>query len=146
MQVIFELTAALAAGLFTGAALYIIFVEHPARLEYGPPLAVREFIASYRRAAVMQPSLAFLAFLAGGLAWWSGSSSWWLLGAAAMGSLFPLTIILMLPINRQLHDLSLEKDAARTMTLLELWGKWHRLRCLIGLGSFILFLVLLKWG
>jgi uncharacterized membrane protein len=146
MQVIFELTAALAAGLFTGAALYIIFVEHPARLEYGPPLAVKEFVASYKRAAVMQPSLAFLGFSAGFLAWLWGASFWWLLGAAGMGSLFPLTIIWMLPVNKQLHDPSLEEDAARAVTLLDHWGRWHRLRCLIGAASFTLFLVLLKWG
>lgn len=144
MQTIYELTAALAAGLFTGAALYIIFVEHPARLEYGPPLAVKEFIASYKRAAVMQPSLAFLGFLAGVLAWLAGSSFWWLVGGAGLGCLFPLTIIWMLPINRQLHDPALEQDKVRAAALLNLWGRWHRLRCLLGLGSFILFLLLLK--
>jgi len=146
MQIFYELTAALAAGLFTGAALYIIFVEHPARLEYGPSLAVTEFIASYKRAAIMQPSLAFLGFLAGTLAWLWGSSFWWLLGAAGMGFLFPLTIIWMLPINRQLHDPGLDQDAARAMELLQEWGRWHRLRCLIGLGAFVLFLTMLKWG
>jgi hypothetical protein len=143
VQTIYQLTAALAAGLFTGASLYIIFVEHPARLEYGPPLAVTEFVAGYKRAAVMQPALAFLSFGAGVLAWRAGSSLWWLLGGAAMGSLFPLTIIWMLPINRQLHDPGLEQDANRAVALLTLWGRWHRLRCLIGLLSFILFLVLL---
>jgi hypothetical protein len=143
MQIFYELTTTLAAGLFTGAALYIIFVEHPARLEYGPPLAVTEFVHSYKRAAVMQPALAFLSFAAGVLAWRAGSSLWWLLGGAAMGSLFPLTIIWMLPINRQLHDPGLEQDSHRAMALLTLWGRRHRLRCLIGLLSFILFLVLL---
>jgi hypothetical protein len=146
MQIFYELTATLAAGLFTGAALYIIFVEHPARLEYGPPPAVKEFVLSYKRAAIMQPSLAFLGFLAGVLAWLAGSPAWWLIGAAGLGFLFPLTIIWMLPINRQLHDPSLEQDNARAMALLDLWGRWHRLRCLLGLASFMLFLVLLKWG
>lgn len=145
MQTIYELAAALAAGLFTGAALYILFVEHPARLEYGPPLAVKEFTASYKRAAIMQPSLAFLGFLAGLLAWLAGSSLWWLIGGAALGSLFPYTIIRMLPINKQLHDASLDQKPALARELLERWGRWHRLRCLIGLGAFVLFLALLKW-
>ncbi|MBI4642907.1 MAG: DUF1772 domain-containing protein [Deltaproteobacteria bacterium] len=146
MQMIYELIASLAAGLFTGAAFYIFFVEHPARLEYGPPLAVKEFVLSYKRAAIMQPSLAFLGLLAGVLAWLSGSPAWWLIGAAGMGSLFPLTIIWMLPINKQLHDPFLDQDAARAIELLDNWGRWHRLRCLIGLGSFLLFLALLKWA
>ncbi|MHB8066606.1 MAG: DUF1772 domain-containing protein [Desulfobaccales bacterium] len=145
MQTIYELAAALSAGLFTGAAFYIFFVEHPARMEYGPPLAVKEFTASYKRAAIMQPSLAFLGFLGGLLAWLAGSSVWWLIGGLGLGSLFPYTIIWMLPINKQLHDASLDQKAALARELLEQWGRWHRLRCLIGLGAFVIFLALLKW-
>jgi hypothetical protein len=37
------LLATLAAGLFTGAAVYITFVEHPARVSCGSALAVTEF-------------------------------------------------------------------------------------------------------
>jgi len=146
MQTIYELAAALSAGLFTGAACYILCVEHPARMEYGPPLAVQEFTASYKRAAIMQPTLAFLGFLAGLLAWLAGSSIGWLIGGAAMGSLFPYTIIWMLPTNKQLHGPALEEDVARARELLDRWGRLHRLRCLIGLASFLLFLFLLKWG
>jgi hypothetical protein len=144
MQAIYELAATLASGLFTGAALYIYFVEHPARLEYRPSLAVKEFTASYKRAKIMQPSLAFLGFLAGVLAWLSGSSIWWLLGGAGMGFLFPFTIIWMLPTNKELHDPSLEEDNARGVELLARWGRLHRIRCLISLASFLLFLFLLK--
>ncbi len=146
MRSIYELAAALAAGLFTGAACYILYVEHPARMEYGPRLAVKEFIAGYKRATIMQPALAFLGFLAPFLAWLSGSSGWWLLGGAGMGFLFPYTIIWMLPINKRLHDLSLDKDDALAAALLARWGRLHRLRCLLGLASFLLFLALLKWA
>jgi hypothetical protein len=38
--------AALAAGLFAGAAIYVSAVEHPARLSCGTELAVREFAPS----------------------------------------------------------------------------------------------------
>jgi hypothetical protein len=41
--VFFEVLATLCAGLFAGAAVYITLVEHPARLECGTELAVREF-------------------------------------------------------------------------------------------------------
>ena len=56
----FEIVAVLTAGLFAGAAIYITAVEHPARLDCGTALAVREFAPSYRRATVMQASLAVL--------------------------------------------------------------------------------------
>src|SRR5580765_7159876 len=56
--VLFELIATLCAGLFAGAAIYITLVEHPARLECGTELAATEFGPSYRRATLMQASLA----------------------------------------------------------------------------------------
>ena len=49
-----ELVALLATGLFTGAAIYVTLVEHPARLECGIALALAEFRPSYRRGAVMR--------------------------------------------------------------------------------------------
>jgi hypothetical protein len=38
-----ESLAILASGLFAGAALYISFVEHPARMLCGTTLAIAEF-------------------------------------------------------------------------------------------------------
>lgn len=58
-----EMLSAMLAGLFAGAAVYINLVEHPARIECGPTLAVTEFALSYRRAAVMQGALAAIGFL-----------------------------------------------------------------------------------
>jgi hypothetical protein len=52
---LFELLATLCAGLFAGAAIYITFVEHPARLECGTELAATEFAPSYRRATSCKP-------------------------------------------------------------------------------------------
>ena len=48
------IVAAVCAGLFAGAAIYINAVEHPARLSCGNEVALREFAPSYRRATVMQ--------------------------------------------------------------------------------------------
>jgi hypothetical protein len=53
-----EVLATVLAGLFAGAAVYINVAEHPARLECGVALAATVFGPSYRRAAVMQASLA----------------------------------------------------------------------------------------
>ena len=65
MALIAALLATLAAGLFTGAAVYITFVEHPARVSCGSALAVTEFGPSYKRATVMQASLALVGASAG---------------------------------------------------------------------------------
>lgn len=60
MRQIAELVAVVACSLFTGAAVYCSFVEHPARMECGTELAATEFPPSYRRASIMQAILAAL--------------------------------------------------------------------------------------
>src|SRR5580704_8165817 len=63
LHMLFLILSIACAGLFCGAALYVNFVEHPARMACGPELALREFAPSYQRATIMQASLAI-----GGLA------------------------------------------------------------------------------
>ncbi|HWP91979.1 MAG TPA: hypothetical protein VNN20_07270 [Thermodesulfobacteriota bacterium] len=47
----FQFLAVLTAVLFTGAAIYINLVEHPARMECETELATTVFGPSYKRAA-----------------------------------------------------------------------------------------------
>jgi hypothetical protein len=54
MRQIVEFIAFLACAMFTGAAVYITFVEHPARMQCGTEIAATEFAPSYRRATLMQ--------------------------------------------------------------------------------------------
>jgi hypothetical protein len=77
MHQIAEFIAVLSCALFTGAAVYITFVEHPARMQCGVELAATEFAPSYRRATVMQASCAGLGLLSSLAAWLGGASFWW---------------------------------------------------------------------
>src|SRR5256885_10958919 len=67
-----SLLATVCAGLFSGAAIYVNLVEHPARLSCGTELAVKEFGPSYRRGTVMQASLALVGCALGLAAWGRG--------------------------------------------------------------------------
>ncbi len=144
MVTIFGLLATLAAGIFTGAALFVHFVGQPAWMEQEPPLALRVFNGIYKRAKIMQPLSVILSVLGSLLAWLAGGTAWWLLGGAAMFFLFPFTYLWMLSINHQLNDPGLEANPAQGLALLEKWGRLHFIRCLISLGAFFLFLLLLK--
>jgi hypothetical protein len=55
-----ESLAILCSGLFAGAAFYVSFVEHPARMLCGTTLAITQFAPSYKRATIMQAALAAL--------------------------------------------------------------------------------------
>ena len=138
--------ALLASGLFTGAALYVSFVEHPARIQCGTRLAVTEFAPSYKRGAIMQASLSTIGTLAAIAAWLQGAPPSWLIGGLLLGSLIPFTLIVILPTNKRLLDPALDKDSALAEQLLQRWGKLHAARTALSLPSFLVFLsAAIRW-
>jgi len=140
-----ESLAILCAGLFAGAALYVSFVEHPARMLCGTTLAVTEFAPSYKRATVMQASLAALGTLAAVAAWLMGAPARWLVGGLLFGAVIPFTLLVILPTNKRLLDPSLDKDSKLAEQLLQRWAMLHAVRSCLSLASFLVFLFAAKW-
>jgi len=143
---LFELLAIVCAGLFAGAALYITFVEQPARLECGTALAATEFGPSYRRATVMQASLAAVGLAAATLAWIQGRGFLVLLGGLMLGIVIPFTLLVILPTNRRLLDPGLDRASAETQRLLERWGRLHALRSGTSAAGFLVLVSHLAWA
>ena len=137
---LFEALAAMCAGLFAGAALYITFVEHPARLECGTELAATEFGPSYRRATLMQASLAAVGLAAALVAWLQGRGSASLVGGLLLGSVIPFTLIIILPTNTRLLDPGLDRSSLEAAALLGRWGRLHAVRSALGALAFGVFL------
>jgi hypothetical protein len=136
-----HLIANLCSGLFTGAALYINLVEHPARMEVSIPAAVAEFAPSYRRAAIMQASLAIVGALAAFTAWWSGAGISSLGAAVTLLSVVPFTLVVIFPTSKQLLDPALDPSSAKAKHLLIRWGNLHAVRSVLGLVSFVLLVL-----
>jgi hypothetical protein len=136
-----ELIAVFACTLFAGAALYINLVEHPARLFCGTELAATEFGPSYKRATVMQVSLALLAALAGVIRGFLGGGGIWFIGAFAIFAPIPFTLLFILPINNRLLDPARDRASAETRALLERWGRLHAVRTMFSLAASLLFVV-----
>jgi hypothetical protein len=143
MRQIAEFVAVLACGLFTGAAVYVSFVEHPARMECGVELAAAEFSPSYRRGSVMQATLAAAGLLSSVAAWLAGATFWWVVAGLLLGSVIPFTLIVILPTNKQLLSPTLDKRSAETERLLVRWGVLHAARSVLSALAFLLFLYLL---
>ncbi len=133
---ILEALATVAAGIFAGAALYISLVEHPARMECGTNLAATVFAPSYRRAALMQASLAGVGLVAAVAAWLRGGDVWWLVAGLILGSVIPFTFLAIMSTNKQLLAPGLEKASAEAATLLRRWGRLHAVRTALGLIAF----------
>lgn len=140
---LFEIVSTLSAGMFAGAAIYINLVEHPARMEGGTELALREFAPSYRRAAVLQGALAAIGLLSAIAAWFMGASFWWLVGGSVLGLVIPFTLIVIFPTNKKLLDPSLDPGSDLAPQLLARWARLHAVRSVLGLIAFLIFIVLL---
>jgi len=132
--------ATLCAGLFAGAAIYVNAVEHPARLSCGTDLALREFGPSYRRATVMQASLAIAGCVIGLWSAWVASDVWLASGAILLGSVVPFTLVVILPTNHQLVDAALDPRSQKAAQLLVRWGRLHAVRSVLSSAAFLLFL------
>lgn len=142
---LFQFLATLGATLFTGAALYINFAEHPARMECGTVLATTVFGPSYRRAAVIQVILALLATVAGISTWLTGASVAGLVGAGLIFAVVPFTLLAIRPTNNELLDPALDRASDSARRLLQRWGRLHAVRSILALSSSIIFLASAVW-
>lgn len=142
MREIAEFVAVLACGLFAGAAIYISLVEHPARMECGVEVAATEFAPSYRRATVMQATLAGVGLLSSIATWLRGGSYWWLVGGILIGSVIPFTLIVILPTNELLLSPTLDRHSPQTERLLARWAALHAVRSVVSGLALLLFLYL----
>jgi len=135
-----QLLTTLCSSVFAGAAVYVNLVEHPARMACGTILAATEFAPSYKRAAIMQASLAACGLIASVVAWLAGASGWWLIGGILLGSVIPFTLFFIMPINKELPDPSLDKGSDRTNQLLLRWGHLHAVRSVLSSTALLIFL------
>jgi anthrone oxygenase-like protein len=121
MTDLLQFIAVLTSTLFTGAAIYINVVEHPARMKCGTEVAAT-FGPSYKRAVPMQVILALVATGTGLLSWWIDGRVMWLIGAMVMFAVIPFTLIAIMPTNQRLLDPGLDRSSEATRRLLQKWG------------------------
>jgi Domain of unknown function (DUF1772) len=141
-----EFVAVLACALFAGAAIYITFIEHPARMQCGTEIAATEFAPSYRRATVMQATCAAVGLVSSVAAWLFGASFLWIIAGVLLGSVIPFTLIVILPTNKRLLSPTLDRRSAEAERLLTRWGRLHAVRSVLSELALLLFLYLVIFG
>ena len=127
-------------GLFAGAALYINVVEHPARMSCGVEIALRQWAPSYKRAAVMQASLAVLGGVAGVLTWALVGGRGYLVGALLLLAIVPFSLLVVLPTNNRLLDLHAKGEVGDAHELLQRWNGLHAVRSGLSVAAFAFML------
>lgn len=129
-----------AAALFTGAAFYISFAEHPARSGLDDRAQLQQWAPAYARGAQMQASLAIIGFLLGLAAWWQTRDELWIAGAIVLVANWPYTMLMIMPVNNALKAISLDEAGEESHALLQRWGRLHARRTMLGVLATLLML------
>lgn len=134
------LLALTVAALFTGAALYILIAEQPARLLIPEPALLVQWRRAYHGGTAMQGSLAVAGFLCAALAWWLTGRFGFLAGGLVLVANWPYTLVVIRPVNRRLEAVAPSAAGPEVRALVERWGHLHAGRAGLG-GLAVLILI-----
>jgi len=127
------LVALTIAAAFAGAAIYVSVAEHPARLALDDVPALAQWKPSYRRGKLMQASLALIGSLLAFWVWWKGGNLLWLAGGLLLLANWPVTLVLIMPVNHRLE--AGDGTGPDTRALLVRWGRLHWIRTALGTAA-----------
>src|SRR5262245_21713574 len=134
------LVALATASSFAGAACYINLAEQPARLGLDDRSLLSQWKPSYARGLPMQAGLAVVSGLLGLAAAWQTGDWRWILGAVLILANASYTMLVILPINKNLEATDPATAGASSRAMIETWGRLHAVRTGLGIASAIAYL------
>jgi hypothetical protein len=128
------------AAVFAGAAFYINFAEHPARLALDDKSLLKQWKPSYDAGYTMQATLAALSGAFALIAAWMTFDWRWIVGAVLILANWPYTLLGIMPTNQQLKAISESEPRPDSRALLQRWGRLHGVRTELGIAATVAFL------
>jgi hypothetical protein len=133
--------ALIVASVFTGAAIYVLAAEQPARLLLDDRALLTQWKPSYKRGFAMQAPLALIGAVLGLMAWWQTGFLAFLAGAVLIVANWPWTLVAIMPTNDVLMNTDVAAANAQTRELIVKWGGLHAVRATFGALATIAFLI-----
>ena len=128
------------AAAFAGAAFYINFAEHPARLGLDDKNLLKQWKPSYDAGYTMQASLAVGSGILGLLAGWMSGDWRWIVGALLIVANWPFTFIGIMPTNHKLKAIDENDAGPASRAMLVTWARLHAVRTALGIAATIAYL------
>ena len=110
------------AGAFTGASLYLNYVEQPARMKLSDDALIKEWEPSDHRGFILLAGLALFAGLLGFITYRDLNDQRWLYGALIILGSLPYTYLAIVPLNDRILGLIGAEAAHEARSVIRLWG------------------------
>jgi hypothetical protein len=133
------LYAFVVAAAFLGAAIYIGFVEHPARLKLGARAMIREWAVSDHRGTILLTALSLVSAVLAFVQYRISGDVRWIIGGLAILTSWPYEYYVLVPVSVWLCAVPPEKGSAPARKLMWDWGllEWgYALIALAACGAF----------
>ena len=127
------------ASAFVGAALYVNFVEQPARLQLDPKSMVREWAPSNRRGFIMLSLLAIFSAILAYVDFARTGDVRWIIGGTVILASWPYAYFVMVPLNIWLCTIPPNAARSAARELMRDWGLLEWGQTAIGLGALCIF-------
>jgi hypothetical protein len=127
------------AGAFTGASLYVNYVEQPARLALDDAALTKEWEPSDHRGFIVLAGLALASAVLGFVAFRELDDVRWLLGAIVIIASWPYTYLAIVPLNNRILALISADAAAEARKVIDLWGRLELGQTGLGLLAMLIF-------